>query len=442
MSSASPSPVRRAARTSAVVLALVVPALVGAVTVSSTAVAAEKPSLLVESSLVESLPVEALGSPPAEPDAGARDDLGEPAQHPLRLALRGRSRTGEPLLVTSTAAGYTPAQIRSHLGLTGTGAGQTIAIVSAYDAPNVVSDLAVFNRTFGLPAPPSFRKVNQTGGSKLPSVNGTWALETALDVQWAHAVAPAASILLVEASNSAMGNLLAAVSYAASQPGVTVISGSWGTPEFSGQGAQDYRCRLTTAVCVFASGDNGGQATYPATMPAALAVGGTNLSLGADGSVLSETAWSGSGGGVSLYSPKPSFQAGVTTAARRSSPDVAYAAGEPAGFPVYSTTPVNKQTGWFQMSGTSAGAPQWAGILAAGNELRRTAGKAALGAVTAAGATPLHTALYASPASLNDIVVGTNGTCGVICSALPGYDTVTGLGGPKRGLDLVLRNAP
>jgi hypothetical protein len=93
------------------------------------------------------------------------------------------------------------------------------------------------------------------------------------------------------------------------------------------------------------------------------------------------------------------------------------------------------------MSGTSAGAPQWAGILAAGNELRRTAGKGPLGAVTAGGATPLHTALYTSPTGLSDIIAGANGTCGLVCSALPGYDTVTGLGSPARGLDVVLRNA-
>ena len=424
MSPARRAPVRRLMRTSAVVLALVVPALVGAVSMSSAAAAAPEPVLGVDT-----VPVEQVELVPG-------------VQHPLRLAVRGRTRTAEPLLVSSTATGYTPAQMRSYLGLTGTGAGQTIAIVSAYDAPNVASDLAVFNTTFGLPAPPSFRKVNQSGGTKMPTVNGTWALETALDVQWAHAVAPGASILLVQATSSALGNLLTAVSYAAKQPGVTVISGSWGTTEFSKQGDQDYRCRLTTAVCVFASGDNGGQATYPATMPAALAVGGTDLALAPDGSVLSETAWSGSGGGISLYSPKPSFQVGVTSAARRASPDVSYAAGEPAGFPVYSSTPVDKQTGWFQLSGTSAGAPQWAGILAAGNELRRSAGKSPLGAVTASGATPLHTALYTAPTSLRDIVTGTNGTCGLVCSAVPGYDTVTGMGSPKRGLDAVLRNAP
>jgi hypothetical protein len=94
------------------------------------------------------------------------------------------------------------------------------------------------------------------------------------------------------------------------------------------------------------------------------------------------------------------------------------------------------------MSGTSVGAPQWAGILAAGNQLRRLDGKAPLGAVTPAGGTPLHTALYGNPTGLRDIVVGTNGTCGTVCTALPGYDTVTGLGSPARGVDALLRRAP
>jgi subtilase family serine protease len=163
----------------------------------------------------------------------------------------------------------------------------------------------VFNKTFGLPPPPSFRKVNQSGGTKYPSVNAGWALETALDVQWAHALAPDAAILLVEASSSSLSNLLTAVSYAAKQAGVTVISNSYGTSEFSKQSAQDYRCKLTTAVCVFASGDGGNPGTYPATNPHVLAVGGTTLHLDAAGTLQSETAWSGSGGGISLYSAKP-----------------------------------------------------------------------------------------------------------------------------------------
>ena len=367
------------------------------------------------------------------------------AHHPLDIHVLGRRPDATPLLAGSVATGYTPAQVRGLLGLTGTGAGQTIAVVTAYDAPNVVADLAVFNSTFGLPAPPSFRKVNQTGGTKLPPLDAGWALETALDVQWAHAVAPQASILLVEASSSALTNLLTAVSWAAAQPGVSVISGSFGTTEFAKQKDQDARCRLTTAVCVFASGDNGAPATYPATSPWALGVGGTTLSLDAAGSVLGETGWAGSGGGVSAYTPKPAWQSGATTAVRRTAPDVAYAADPATGFAVYSSTPYDRQTGWFQMGGTSAGAPQWAGILAAANSLRRAAGKPVLSAVTATGATPLHTALYGAglraTGALADVTTGRNGTCGVPCTAGAGYDAVTGVGSPRRGLDVALRDA-
>jgi hypothetical protein len=124
---------------------------------------------------------------------------------------------------------------------------------------------------------------------------------------------------------------------------------------------------------------------------------------------------------------------------------VSYAADPATGFAVYSSTPYLGQSGWFQMGGTSAGAPQWAGILAASNELRRSAGKPVLSAVTASGATPLHTALYGTglraTSALADVTTGTNGTCGLLCTAGTGYDTVTGLGSPRRGLDVALRDA-
>jgi subtilase family serine protease len=131
----------------------------------------------------------------------------------------------------------------------------------------------------------------------------------------------------------------------------------------------------------------------------------------------------------------------VTSAARRTSPDVSYGADPQTGFAVYSTTPYMGQSGWFQMGGTSAGAPQWAGIIASANQLRRAAGKPVLAATTSAGATPLHTAVYKATSGIGDIVTGTNGTCGSVCSALPGYDTVTGVGSPRKGIDVVLRDA-
>ena len=375
--------------------------------------------------------------------AVAQVPVPEGAAHPLQLAVLGRGPDATPLLAGSGTSGYTPAQVRALLGLTGTGAGQTIAVVTAYDAPNIVKDLAVFNAAFGLPAPPSFRKVNQTGGTRYPAVNASWALEAALDVQWAHAVAPAAGILLVEATTNSMANLMAAVSWAAAQPGVSVVSGSFGVPEYLRQKDHDARCRLTTAVCVFASGDTGNPAAYPATGPWALGVGGTALHLDQTGAVLGETAWSGSGGGVSLYTPKPAWQTAATGAVRRAAPDVSYAADPATGFAVYSSTPYLGQSGWFQMGGTSAGAPQWAGVLAAANQLRKAAGKPVLSAVTSTGATPLHTAVYSPSvrAALFDVSTGTNGTCVTWCTAGVGYDAVTGVGSPRRGIDTALRDA-
>jgi hypothetical protein len=339
MTHAAPSPARRLARTSAALL-LALPVLAGLVVTSAPAGADEQsPAVLT------TVPLETVAGPQDEVEVEGA------ARHASRVGVRG-GRKAEPLLVSSTATGYTPGQVRAHLGLTGTGAGQTIAIVTAYDAPNVVADLAVFNRTFSLPAPPSFRKVNQSGGSKLPSVNATWALETALDVQWAHAVAPDAHLLLVEASSSAMGNLLAAVTWAASQPGGRGHQRQLGHPRVLRPGRAGLPLPAGHRGLRLRLRHNGGQAR---TRPPCRRPGG-----GRHQPVLGPTALScprrpvsGSGGGVSLYSPKPLTRR-RHLGARRASPDVAYAAGEPAGFPVYSTTPYNRQTGWFQMSGTSA----------------------------------------------------------------------------------------
>ena len=426
-------PVRSRLPLGTAVAALLLPALLAAGQTTAAAATSAAAGPVTATSTAAAGPGAAL---PATVDvAQTADD----ARHPLRLKVTGQRPDGSPLLVSTTPGGYTPAQVRAHLGLTGTGAGQTIAVVTAYDAPNAASDLATFNATFGLPAPASFRKVNQSGGTKLPTVNAGWALEAALDLQWAHAVAPDAGLLLVEASSSALANLLAGVSWAATQPGVSVVSGSFGTTEYSRQGDQDSRCRLTTGLCVFASGDRGNPGTYPATNPWALGVGGTTLQLDATGTFVSETGWSGSGGGVSLYAPKPGYQTGVTTAARRTSPDVAYDADPATGFPVYSSTAYDGQTGWFQMGGTSAGAPQWAGVLAAANQLRRGLGKGVLASATSTGTTPFHTALYAKR-PVADIVSGSNGSCGALCTAGTGYDAVTGLGSPRGGVDVALRD--
>src|SRR5207244_7917247 len=119
----------------------------------------------------------------------------------------------------------------SFTGVAGDGSGTTIAIVDAYDDPKIANDLHQFDVAWGLPDP-VFSKVNQTGGTTYPAANGGWISEIALDVEWAHAIAPGAHILLVEANSSSYSDLLAAVGYAAKQPGVVAVSMSWGSTEF------------------------------------------------------------------------------------------------------------------------------------------------------------------------------------------------------------------
>jgi subtilase family serine protease len=362
--------------------------------------------------------------------------------HPLSLEVHALDANGVPLLSTAGPTGYTPARIRASLGLTGTGAGQTIAIVVAYNHPNIAADLATFDSTFGLPAPPSFKKVSQSGSTtSLPVTDAGWALETSLDVEWAHAIAPGAGILLVEATSSSFANLDTAIAYAAKQSAVTVISNSWGATEFNGETTLDSYCKQSAKLCVFSSGDNGNPAAYPSTSPYVLSVGGTTLQLASDNTIASETAWSGSGGGTSLYETKPAYQNAVNTTLKRGAPDVSYNADPATGVAVYDSVPYAGQSGWFQMGGTSAGAPQWAGIVAVADQLRKAAGKTVLAAYTSKGVFQAHTAIYGAASGLADVTTGTNGTCGSVCTTAPGYDFVTGRGSPRPGIDVALKNA-
>jgi len=380
--------------------------------------------------------------PPIEVDPPAKDGN---AHHPLLIQAQANGVDASPLLASGTPAGYSPNQIRSYLGLTNNGAGQTIAIVVAYNAPNIAADLATFDSTYGIPAPPSFKKVSQTGSTtSLPVTNAAWALETSLDVEWAHAIAPGAGILLVEAKDTSLANLDTAIAYAAKQTGVSVISNSWGSAgEISGETAMDTYCKLTKAVCVFATGDVGNPGGYPAYNPYVVAVGGTSLSLTSTNTVASETAWGGSGGGVSIYETKPAYQSALPFA-KRTIPDVSFNADPATGVAVYDSTPYNGASGWFQMGGTSAGAPQWAGILAVANQLRKLKGKLVLsGYYSSTKPTPANTAIYSLTTGSADITSGsTNGSCGVPCTPALGYDAVTGLGSPRTGIDVALANAP
>jgi subtilase family serine protease len=338
--------------------------------------------------------------------------------------------------------GFMPPHMSAYLRLEGDGRGETIAIVTAYHHPTVVADLNEFSMTFDLPLvcgtefslPDNC--INVTNVVR-PGVvtDDAWALETALDVQWAHAIAPRANIIVVEAEDDELSSMMRAVQVAANM-GATVISGSWGIEEEQSHRKYDSYCKRS--VCVFATGNSGNPAGYPAMAPDSLAVGGTSIRIDASGEVLSEEAWSGSGGGLSLRRPRPAYQRSINPYRKRGTPDVSYHADPVRGYAVYTSVGYEGQTGWVTVGGTSAAAPQWAAIVAVSNQLRIEQGKRRLSA------SALKRALltqYLGP-SLHDITGGSNGTCGKICEAGPGYDFVSGMGSPRPGIDVGIAAAP
>ncbi len=366
-------------------------------------------------------------------------------------------------------AGYTPAQIRRAYGfdllsgLSGNnynngGKGETIAIVGAFADPAISHDVQQFDEQFniggatGNPANTGFLKVvNQYGGSPQdvpgPGYSG-WDAEQSADVEWAHAIAPGANILLVEAATDNMADLDAAVQYAARQPNVCVVSMSFSTATF-GEFANEYAydSLYTTPVghqgvaFVAASGDSGAglYQPYQQVSPNVLVVGGTTLPADQNGDPVrsQEVGWSdgsdpyasylASGGGISQFEAQPPYQQGIVTESRiyRTYPDVAFDADPLTGVPVYDSLSTPPGLPWGEYGGTSISSPMWAGLIAIADQAR-----AAMGENTLDSATQLLPALYqisqTDPHAFQDITQGYNGY-----SAGPGYDLVTGLGTPN-----------
>lgn len=350
----------------------------------------------------------------------------------LALPLMAQStRIAHPTIVIVNEAlskpkGIFPAHMRSAYGfnlIANHGAGQVIGIVDAFDDPNIESDLGVFTNEFKLPACTTangcFQKIYATGTK--PPKNANWATEISLDVEWSHAIAPQAKIMLVEASGQSNAELYQAVDVAV-QNGASVVSMSWGTNEYSGEVSDDSHFNVPHVTFVAASGDSGHGAIYPAASGFVVAVGGTALTLNASGAWQSETAWSGSGGGTSAYEPEPSYQASAQTTGQRGIPDVAYDADPSTGVPIYDSVGIIGLLGWVEVGGTSMAAPEWAALFAIANSKRVAAGKSTLNQV--------QFDLYPIAADFHDIVSGTNGSCGAECTAGPGYDFVTGIGSP------------
>jgi hypothetical protein len=344
-----------------------------------------------------------------------------------------------PSASSANVQGYTPAQIKKAYGLDsitlsggvkGDGSGQTIAIVDAFDDPNILNDLKTFDKQFSL-KDPAFTKVSQTGSTtNLPAKDAEWSQEIALDVEWAHAIAPGAKIMLVEAKSDNLKDLEIAVDFARHATGVSVVSTSWGTDQAP---VQSDNSHFTTpaghqGVTFVASSGDYGNATWPAISSNVLAVGGTTLHLNSTGGYGDETAWNESGGGVAHNEPEPSFQSKLLTLGGRGAPDVSYNANPWTGYAVYDSVPDGGESGWQVIGGTSAGAPQWAAIVAIANQ-----GRVLKGAGTLDGATGTLPALYSLDTQSNyanafhDIISGGH----FFGRAKPNYDLATGLGTPK-----------
>jgi fibronectin-binding autotransporter adhesin len=366
---------------------------------------------------------------------------------------------------TPAVDGYGPATLRSAYGvndisfdgITGNGAGVTVAIVDAYDNPDLVdssspafatSDLGTYDSEFGITNLPtfSFTKVGLGGGATPTATNPDWEVEEALDVEMVHAIAPAAKIVLVEVDPTAGQSLYQGDQYAATI--APVVSDSWGGGEGSGETADDSIFTVPDVTFLFATGDSGAPGGYPAYSPDVVAVGGTSLYTDPETSQTYETGWSSTGlvgsyfgaggGGTSQVESEPSYQEGVQDTGQRTIPDVSSNASPSTGVAVFD----GSTGGWEEVGGTSEACPTWAGYIAIADQ-----GRALAGAAPLTGFNQTLPALYSIPyTDYNDVTVGNNASDNPFTNVVlegvddpgykagDGYDEVTGLGSPKANL--------
>jgi hypothetical protein len=330
-------------------------------------------------------------------------------------------------------------------GVAGTGAGQTIAIVDAYNDPDIITDTVTFNtrydlQQFNVTGGPTLQVLGENGTASLPTQSDVdqWDIEESLDVQWVHSIAPLANVILYEANTSAFSDLVTAEASAAANPLVSVITNSWGSPEFSGENTFD--STFTTpaghqGITFLAStGDSGSPSGYPAYSPDVVAVGGTSLQIASDGTWESETVWNdlaiddgATAGGISQLESIPGYQRNIdgsngASTTMRNNPDVAADADPQTGVLVYDSV----EGGFLQIGGTSLASPLWAGMIGIADQ-----GRVLAGGTTLNGATQTLPMLYGLPAAdFHDVISGNNGTY----PAGPGYDLVSGIGTPIANL--------
>jgi hypothetical protein len=323
--------------------------------------------------------------------------------------------------------GYGPSTLQSAYVLPSStaGGGETVAVVDAYNDPDITSDLATYRSDWGLPACGTgcFSVVNEEGEtSPLPANAGTngWDVEESLDVDMVSAICPLCHIILVEASSADTADLGTGVN-AAVALGADFVSNSYGGSESSSDNTYDTDYYSHPGVAVTASaGDDGYGVSYPAASGDVTSVGGTSLSTASNSRGYTETVWGsssggeGTGSGCSADSSKPSWQTD-TGCSRRTDNDVSSDANPNTGVAVYDSY---SEGGWLEVGGTSASSPTIAAVFA-------LAGKPAAG-------TYPSSYIYAHTSDLFDVTSGANGSCSpaYLCTAETGYDGPTGWGTP------------
>lgn len=325
-----------------------------------------------------------------------------------------------------------------------------IALVDAFDNPNIGTDLITFNAAFGIPftggATLSRIFANGNGSCTTPPPNLGWELEESLDVEWAHAMAPGANIYLVEACSNSYADLLYAESVAAGLVGLAgggALSNSWGSGEFAGETSDDlyfYVFNYPNTVYLASAGDFGCGAAYPSSSPWVVSAGGTTVNRNLAARYTSESCWAGSGGGSSSQEtyvtsftqgnmgPWADYQYPIFGQASRQTPDLAFDADPASGVYVYS----QDNGGWFAVGGTSVSSPSLAGIL---NIANNRLGQAKIYPVTSGGFYTneennlLYSQLDARTAYVKnfyDVKTGSNG-----CTVTTNWDYCTGVGSPR-----------
>jgi subtilase family serine protease len=308
--------------------------------------------------------------------------------------------------------GYSPAQLQKVYGPFGTGA-PLVAVVDAYANPRAVADLKTYRSQFNLGSA-NLTQLGQDGRSITPvGGNVGWGQEEMLDLEMVSALCPSCSILYVGARSASFSDLAAAVTTAKNR-GAKVISNSYGAAEFSGE-ASWTQWNIPGVAVTVSSGDGGYGVEFPAASAGVVAVGGTTLTLGPDGTRASETVWSGAGSGCSAYITKPSWQSDAGCG-KRTVADVAAVADPNTGVAVYDSYGSKNGANWYVFGGTSVAAPIVGAIFARDG-------------VTASPAKTLHD----NAALLYDVTSGSNGACTptYLCTAGSGYDGPTGNGAPN-----------